>query len=108
MSLTVNLYYTGINGAARKFAQEMIDQGIVAKIRAEKGNLKYNYFVPLYDPETVMLIDSWENQAALDQHHASQMMQDLAQLREKYDLHMHIERYRDDPETPHDEQFIRH
>ena len=35
MSLTVNLYYTGTNGAAKKFVQDMLDQGIVAKIKAE-------------------------------------------------------------------------
>ncbi|KAA8438320.1 antibiotic biosynthesis monooxygenase [Weissella paramesenteroides] len=108
MSLTVNLYYTGTNGAAQKFVQEMLNQGIVDKIRSEKGNLKYNYFTSLDNPETILLIDSWENQTALDKHHASQMMQDLAQLREKYDLHMYVERYLDDPtDDSHDAKFIR-
>ena len=107
MSLTVNLYYTGTNGAAKKFVQDMLDQGIVAKIKAEKGNLKYDYFIPLDDSETILLIDSWENQDALNQHHASQMMQDIAQLREKYDLHMRVERYRDDDENLQDKRFIR-
>lgn len=36
------------------------------------------------------------------------MMQDLAQLREKYDLHMYVERYLDDPtDNSHDAKFIR-
>ncbi len=30
--------YTGMNGSARKFAEEMISRGIVDKIRAEEGN----------------------------------------------------------------------
>ena len=88
--ITINLYYTGKNGAAQKFAQEM---EAADKIRAEKGNLKYDYFQPLSDPETILLIDSWTDQAAIDRHHATPMMKDLAQLREKYDLHMHVERY---------------
>lgn len=109
MSLTVNLYYTGVNGAARKFAEEMSQSGIVNRIQAEEGNLKYNYFVPLADPETILLIDSWENQAALDQHHASPMMAELAALRDKYDLHMQVERYRSDDSTDsQDSRFIRH
>lgn len=107
MSLTVNLYYTGKNGAAKAFAQEMIDQGIVAAIRAETGNLKYDYFIPWDDPETVLLIDSWANQEALDNHHQSKMMTQIAQLREKYDLHMKVERYVDD-DRQSDDQFIRH
>ncbi len=108
MSLTVNLYYTGTQGAAKKFAQEMIDRGIVAQIRAEKGNLKYDYFLPLEDPETILLIDSWEDQAALDRHHASTMMEEIAVLREKYDLHMCMERYHSSEDAPTDDRFLRH
>ena len=44
MSLVINIYYTGKNGSARKFAEEMIESGIVDRVRAEKGNLRYNYF----------------------------------------------------------------
>lgn len=65
-------------------------------IRVEKGNEKYQYFQPLDDPETILLIDSWRDQAALDSHHASPMMAQLAALREKYDLHMRVERYKSD------------
>ena len=77
MAITVNLYYTGTNGSARKFAQEMIESGTVERIKKEKGNLKYDYFVPLYDSETVLLIDSWSSQEAIDIHHASPMMKTI-------------------------------
>lgn len=33
MSLVVNTYYTGENGNARKFAEEMVSSGIVDQIR---------------------------------------------------------------------------
>ncbi len=107
--MTVNLYYTGTNGSARRFAEEMEHSGIVSAIRAEEGNLKYDYFIPMSDRETVLLIDSWRDQEALDAHHASQMMKDLAALREKYDLHMRVERYvsRDKNVAEADQQFIR-
>ena len=35
MSLIINIYYTGENGNARKFANEMISSGIVNRIRKE-------------------------------------------------------------------------
>ena len=92
--ITANLYYTGKNGSALRFVEEMVSSGTVAKIRAEEGNLKYNYFRSLDDPETVLLIDSWDSQEALDAHHASPMMTVIAQLREKYDLTMRAERYK--------------
>ena len=102
----INIYYTGKNGSARAFAKEMTDSGLVEAIRAEKGNLRYQYFVPLDDPETVLLIDSWTDQAAIDEHHASPMMKQLAELREKYDLHMTVERFLSD-EYDADQKFIR-
>ena len=108
MAITINIYYYGKNGNARKFAEEMTSSGIVEEIRAEKGNLKYDYFFPLSDNETVLLIDSWINQEALDEHHASEMMSRILELRSKYDLRMKVERYVNDeneiPET--DMQFI--
>lgn len=109
MSITMNLYYTGVDGAAQKFAQEMEASGTVGKIRAEAGNERYQYFQSLDDPETVLLIDSWHDQAALDTHHASEMMQTIADLREKYDLHMRAERYISDEIDPHtqDASFLR-
>ena len=105
--ITVNLYYTGVNSNARKFAEEMENSGTADKIRAEKGNVRYEYFFPMKDPETVLLIDAWENQEAIDAHHASPMMQTIAQLREKYDLHMNAERFvsADTPES--ENKFIR-
>ena len=104
--ITVNLYYTGTNGSARAFAQEMEASGVAEAIRAEDGNLRYEYFQPIDDPETVLLIDSWVDQAAIDAHHASDMMKRIADLREKYDLHMKVERYVSD-EYEADDQFIR-
>ena len=104
--ITVNLYYTGSNGSAKAFAEEMEASGIAEAIRAEDGNLRYQYFQPLDDPETILLIDSWRDQAAIDAHHASRMMTELAALREKYDLHMKVERFVSE-DLGADERFIR-
>ena len=107
--ITVNLYYTGTNGSARAFAEEMVSSGTAAAIRAEDGNVRYEYFFPMEDPETVLLIDQWRDQAAIDVHHASPMMAQIAALREKYDLHMKVERFvSDDSGLPEqDMKFIK-
>ena len=107
MSITVNLRYTGTDGNARKFVEEMISSGTVDAIRAEEGNLRYEYYQSLDDPETILLIDSWANQEAIDKHHATPMMDTIVKLREKYDLHMTVERYTaaEMPET--ENRFIR-
>ena len=105
--ITVNLYYTGVSGKARLFAQEMESSGTAAAIRAEKGNIRYEYFFPMNDPETVLLIDAWESQAAIDAHHASPMMETIQALREKYDLHMRVERFVSAEMPESEERFIR-
>lgn len=109
MAITVNIYYTGKNGNARRFAEEMISSGIADAIRREEGNLRYEYFFPMQDEDTVLLIDSWSGQEALDIHHATPMMAEIIRLREKYDLHMRVERYisEDDGQPDRDAAFIR-
>lgn len=93
MSITVNIYYTGRDGSARRFAEEMISSGLVNQIRNEEGNLKYEYFFPMNDNETILLIDSWCDQKALDVHHKSEAMTKIAELRKRYNLRMRVERY---------------
>ena len=107
MSITVNLRYTGTDGNARKFAEEMVSSGTVDAIRAEDGNLRYEYYQSLDDPETILLIDSWANQEAIDKHHATPMMDTIVRLREKYDLHMTVERYSAIEMSETESQFIR-
>lgn len=107
MSFTINIYYKGQNGSARKFANEMISSGIVEEIRSKEGNLKYEYFEPLEDKETILLIDSWKNQESLDKHHKSETMNKIMELRNKYDLHMKVEKYVLDESNKQDEKYIR-
>ena len=107
MSIVMNLYYTGTNGSARAFAEEMEASGTAGAIREEAGNERYEYFYPKNDPETVLLIDAWRDQAALDAHHASPMMGQIMALRERYDLHMKAERYVSAEAPKSDEQFLK-
>ena len=105
--ITVNIRYKGVKGSARAFAEEMMGNGTVAAIRSEPGNLRYEYYVSLDDPETILLIDSWTDQAAIDAHHATPMMKTIAALREKHDLHMTVERFTGIDKNPEDARFVR-
>ena len=84
--LSINIRYTGPKGAAKKYVKEMEQSGIAARIRAVEGCIRYDYFFPADDPDGLLLIDEWADQAALDRYHASPMMQEAAALREKYKL----------------------
>ena len=53
MMIVYNLYYKGKN--AKGYVDEMINSGIVDKIRKEEGNLKYDYFIPYGKDDEVIL-----------------------------------------------------
>jgi AhpD family alkylhydroperoxidase len=84
--LVINIRYSGENGNARKYVEEMESSGIAAKIRSIEGCIRYDYFFPADDPEGLLLIDEWADQKALDRYHNSPVMQEAAALREKYKL----------------------
>ena len=109
MAITIHIYYSGEKDHAVLFAQEMLSSGIVDEIRAEEGNLQYEYFLPLSRDGVVLLIDRWADQSALDAHHQSHMMSKIIALREKYDLHMKVERHlSEDAGIPEqDKRFIK-
>lgn len=104
--LTILIRYKGKDDNAKKFVNEMISSGIVSQIRNEQGNLRYEYFFPHIDDDTALLVDSWINQEALDKHHELPLMNKIKELREKYDLHMEVEKYQSVIDN-HDEKYIR-
>ena len=105
MSITIHLFYKGQNGGAKKFVKEM--EAIAARIREEEGNLGYEYYFSASDPETVLLVDRWRDQRALDVHHASPMMQQIITLRDKYGLSVRAERFLSEENVPKsDEKFL--
>ena len=104
--LTILIRYKGSNGSAKRFVEEMISSGVVEQIKKEEGNLRYEYFFPLNEDNSVLLVDSWINQEALDKHHELPLMNKIKELREKYDLHMEVEKYQPIIDEK-DEKYIR-
>ncbi len=66
MAIMVHITYKGSANNAQLFTNEMLDSGIIEKIRKNPGNLQYDYFIPISDPHSVLLIDCWKDQQALD------------------------------------------
>ena len=104
--ITIIIRYKGNGDNAKRFVEEMIFSGLINAIRNEEGNLRYEYFFPLEEDGSVLLIDSWCDQEALDKHHHLPLMEDIKRLREKYDLHMEVEKYQVINDTK-DEKYIR-
>ena len=91
--ITMRIYYRGTQGAAGSVVTQMEAEVIAGDIRREPGCVRYEYFQPLDEPGTILLLDTWKDQEALDAHHASPMMKRLAELRVRFDLKMTAEKY---------------
>ena len=84
--ITINIRYNAPDGNALKYMQEMETTGFADSIRAIPGCLRYDYFIPQDDPQSVLLIDSWEDNQALNRYHSSSVMKRVEALRAKYKL----------------------
>lgn len=85
--------YTGTNGSARKFVQEMGIPGTVDTSRKEPGNLSVRILDFLRRPRDGPSDRFRVGQAAIDAHYASPMVKAIVGLHDKYDLHMTFEHY---------------
>ena len=94
MVYTTHTYYSGKNGSARIFDEDIIYGGIADAIRKQSGSLRYEFFFPVGDNETVLLIDSWDDQALSDDWcNSNDIVARIVELREKYELQTTFERY---------------
>lgn len=92
MSIVFNIFYSGEGNNARDYAIEMMSSGIVEQVRDEPGCLRYGFYFPMEDKNSVLLIDEFKDQAAVDAHHATPVMRQIAALRRKFGLTMTVER----------------
>ena len=66
---------------------------LLKKLKAKKETKDTTTFFSMEDPETVLLIDKWEDEAALDEHHKSPKMKTIAELRKKHKWSLKIEQF---------------
>lgn len=104
MTLTINIKYKGKD--SKKFAKEMINTGLVDRIRAQKGNNRYEYYQSFDKDDEILLIDEWQDQDVLDIHHKSPMMAEIMRLREKYDITMEVRKF-EEIKGSDDSEYIR-
>ena len=91
--ITINIRYNEPDSNALKYMQEMEATGLADSIRAIPGCLRYDYFIPQDDPQSVLLIDSWEDNQALNRYHSSSVMKKAEALRVKYKLERKAEMF---------------
>ena len=59
----------------------------------QKNEMKNMNISFLWKIKKLYQIDRWKDKEALDIHHKSEMMKEIAELRDKYQLHMKVEMF---------------
>lgn len=55
-------------GLRNAFLERLRAEGIGAASRADEGNLKYDYYIPVDDDSDVLLVEKWQDADALKKH----------------------------------------
>ena len=90
--LILHVTYTLKPDMAHRFVEEL-EQGPALKVRAEEGNICYDYFFSSSDNNKVLLVEKWRDESALAAHMAMPHMADVKAIKEKYAESTAIEKY---------------
>ena len=80
--LLINVTYTMKPGMRDTFLKEVQAQGIQAAVRREDGCLQYDYYLPVEEDNTLLLVERWRDQAAQQAHLATPHMAALGKIKE--------------------------
>ena len=68
------------------FYDALIENSVGVKSRNEKGCLGYSYYFPADDKTSLLLIEQWESDEALERHKAEPHFLFLQELKEKFNI----------------------
>ena len=91
--IALNVTYQARPGMRERFVEEVKARGLLDAIRGEKGCARYEYFAALEDPDRLLLLENWADEAALEAHQKSPAMAALRAVKEKYMVSTDIKRY---------------
>jgi len=91
--LFLNVIYTVKDGKREEFYNQLYDKGIITKSRNEKGNLKYDYFLPVDNLNDILLLEIWTDTIAQQFHAQTPHFLELQELKKDYVLNVKIEKF---------------
>ena len=93
MNVVINVHYRGSGGSARRFVEDMVSEGGLEAVRADGGCIGYEYFVSSEDPDSIVLIEHWRDEAALEAHASSKNMKRIGSLKDRHGLSATVEKF---------------
>jgi len=68
-------------------------EGIDRSSRAETGNIRYDYFIPIDDIDELFLLEKWRDAEALAEHGKQPHLARLKEIKSDYVVDTIIEKY---------------
>ncbi len=91
--ILMNVTYKCKSGARADFWEMIMANGIDVASRAEAGNIKYDYYMPVESEDEMLLVEKWTDADALASHSKQPHFVKLGELKREYVIDTIIERF---------------
>ena len=91
--IVLNVTYKCRPDAREEFLKAIMANGLDAASRAEAGNIRYDYFMPVDRDDEMLLLEKWADAEALARHSKEPHFIKLGELKKDYVLDTVIERF---------------
>ena len=89
--IILNVYYTVNSGMRDEYLRVVAEAKIPEKSRAEAGNAKYDYYLSQSNPDEVLLVEHWKDDAGYQFHKEQDYFEQLQNIKKKYVKQVHID-----------------
>ena len=93
--LTWNVTYHCKPGKREAFFKAISELGVRGNSNREEGNLKYDYFFDVQDPDALLLVESWTEPALQQAHCRTEIFARLQALKAEYCENVTIDKFGD-------------
>ena len=80
---TIAVTYHAKPGRRENFLRQLSAEGVIDTIRAERGCLRYDYYLSVQDADELLLVEQWATRADQQVHMGQSHMQTLLRIKEE-------------------------
>ena len=91
--IVLNVTYKCKPEMREEFLEMIMAEGIDRACRAETGNIKYDYYIPVEDDDDLFLREKWRDADALAEHGRQPHLARLKEIKAEYVIDTIVEKY---------------
>ena len=82
--IVLNVTYRCKPGMREEFLEMIMTEGIDAASRAEEGNVRYDYYIPVDGSDDLLLLEKWKDADALAAHRGEPHFARLGEIKPEF------------------------